>query len=187
MAKRTIIECDLCHNETVDEELTSFTFKSPGKQKGRAYEVCKGCASTIETQLVSNNKLSPGWGFGGGVAANKIASQTQPSAGETTAQRRARLENTEPSVDDLLILAKSEGKPSLEAIEERPQERAVAGPATVTATDPKGKCLHYNKTPPMLGTIDGKKGFVSRCRDCGDLISLRQADERHSVSKIKDK
>lgn len=183
-AKRLIIECDLCHQESQDEELTSFTFKSPGKQKGRTYEVCKECASTIETQLVSNNKLSPGWDFGGGRA---IPGQTQPPSGETVAQRRARLESAEPSADDLLILAKSEGKPSLEAIEERPQERAVAGPATVTATDTKGKCLHYNKTPPMLGTIDGKKGFVTRCRDCGDLISLRQADERHSVSKIKDK
>jgi hypothetical protein len=39
----------------------------------------------------------------------------------------------------------------------------------------------------MLGTINGNKGFVQRCRDCQELISLRSADERHSATKIKDK
>jgi hypothetical protein len=187
MGKRTIIECDCCHTESVDEELTLFTFKSPGKQKGRTYEICKKCASTIETQLVSNSVLSPGWTFNGGNTANVVASQTQAVSSETVTERRARLESAEPSADDLLIISKTEGKASLEAIEERSQERTVAGPATVSATDTKGKCLHYNKTPPMMGTVDGKKGFVHRCRDCGELLSLRSADERHSVSKIKDK
>lgn len=183
MGKRTIIECDLCHQECQDDELASLVFKSANK-KGRSYEICKTCASIMETQLVGDNKLSPGWGFGSGKA---IASQAASGPNETSAERRARLENAEPSADDLLILAKKENQSSLEAIEERSQERAVAGPATIHATNKKGECLHYNKTPPMLGTIDGKKGFVHRCRDCGELISLRSADERHSVSKIKDK
>ena len=174
MGKRTIIDCDLCHAETADEELTSFIFKSPGKQKGRSYEVCKACASKVETQLVSNNQLSSGWGFGNSSATSK--------PDESVSERRARLANIEPSDDDAFVKEKTQ---ELEALEERGQERIGTGPKTVQAKGKDDKCLHYNKTPPMLGNIDGKKGFVQRCKECRELIPVRSADERHSVSNIQ--
>lgn len=186
MGKRTIIECDLCHNESSDDDLVTFSFKHPSKAKGRTYDVCKGCATTLETQLVGSNQLPAGWGFGGGKATEKIASQTQAASSETTAQRRARLESTEPSADDLFIKEKAGDGPTIEVTEERTQERVGSGPATVQAVGKDGSCLHYNKTPPMLGTIGGQKGFVQRCKECNELISLRSADERHSASKVKN-
>lgn len=187
MGKRTIIECDLCHNESSDDELVTFSFKHPGKAKGRAYDVCKGCAATVEGQLVGTNQLPAGWGFGSNKAAAKIPSQTQAAPSETASERRARLENAEPSADDLFIKEKAGDKPAIEVVEERTQERVGSGPATVQAVGKDGSCLHYNKTPPMLGTIGGQKGFVQRCKECNELISLRSADERHSASKVKNK
>ena len=65
MAKRTIIECDLCKNEYDPEEGYIISVKKKGKQRGNNFDLCPSCAEKIQTQLVakSSESLNTNWSF----------------------------------------------------------------------------------------------------------------------------
>lgn len=177
MGRKNVIFCDLCKQEADEDSLSTLTFKKPGKKTGNKYEICSGCAEKLQVQLVGENELSSGWGFGATeMPAGKTPAPSQPTE-ETAAERRSRLER-EASEDDDFVAAKQR--------EVKARNTETPGPETTPGKSETGKCLHYNRTPPVKGTVGGVDQFVQKCRDCREILPLRTADERHAVGKTGD-
>jgi len=175
MGSKTVVFCDLCKQEAEEDNLYSLVFKKPGKKTGNRYELCSGCAGKLQVQLVGEGELSSGWGFGSGPPQGPATDQSPPE--ETAAERRKRLSKPlpEPDADDAFVAEKQKEAAAI-------KERASGGPKVESGKATDGKCLHYNKTSAVMGTVGGEPGFVRKCKDCRETLPVHTAEERHSIS-----
>jgi hypothetical protein len=177
MGSKIVVFCDLCTQEAEEDNLYSLVFKKPGKKTGNRYELCSGCAGKLQVQLVGENELSSGWGLGSGSPQGTAAVPTPPVE-ESAAARRARLAK-QTDDDDRFV---AERQQQADAI----KSTASKGPEVVGGKTPDGKCLHYNKTSATMGVVDGKQGFVRKCKDCREVLPVITAEERHAIATNKD-
>jgi len=164
MGRKNVIFCDLCKQEAEEDSLSQLTFKKPNKKTANKYEICASCAEKLQVQLVSESELLEGWEFG--ITAETSVVEQSPPSEKTTVERPQ-----EPaSEDDAFVASK------LEEVSQRPK------PEIKVAKSKGGKCLHYNRTSPVMGTVGGEKAFVQKCKSCGHTLPLQTAEERHAIS-----
>lgn len=180
MARRTIVECDLCKQEVEDDGgLLKITIKKPKAKTGNAFEICPSCAEKVQTQLVasSDKRLNPEWAFVRPVSlrrmesmSDQIAEQEGPldendeqvahvAAREQARRRREKLADAD--FDSESLAAPGTSQEAAEVVQEEvsfgpsgERSRAVAGgPQTVQASVGDPNCSHPNKTKPKFGQI----------------------------------
>jgi hypothetical protein len=180
MAKRTIIICDFCKQESDPDTFHKLQFCKPGQRKGNTFEICPACASEIQTQLVSNDPPSTRV-----VSQDENVTHTDDdlSPSDMASTRRQELEDPELDENDLLIIAKRGVEAIADEPEAAPTQSQINGPKT-QASD--GPCTHMNRGTATLGTVPGTdhKVWYKKCRDCNEKIPVNSLKERAIINKI---
>jgi hypothetical protein len=203
MARRQIVECDLCKGEVEDDaSLLKVTIKKPKAKSGNAFEICPYCAEKVQTQLVSNSakRLNANWIFGDPtfleytMDGTTEASESDPELLEEDEQvryvrgreraRKRRRERSEAdyrgdeAVDDEVGGAPPRKDDEDTILSDRPSR---IDKVAMTAGDED--CPHYNKTAPKWGRIDGKDGEVvetmyQKCNQCNATLRYRTKEQQ---------
>ena len=175
--KKTVNLCDLCKEDFDESSSSKIVIKKGDKKDNHKFDICPSCIEKLETQLVSNQKLSQKWNFVNTVLELEIPERSI---------RRQNLESLDN--DDLLINEKEEAR--IEALKEVPEIRDRITHSDNIVPFDKTNCSHVNKSREMLGTIvksDGskKKGFYRRCTNCGEQLPCPTMEEKANYMNAK--
>lgn len=183
MAKRVVIDCDLCKN-SVDEqsEMTKISFKRAGKNTKTAFEICSYCDQKLQQQLIANHVevLKPDWQF---TVSNTIKLPIK--------QEEAKEEDL-PDNGDFIFPEEIETESLNLPVDDKPlqqEERTRLLDTPVRNLAAEGKCYHPNKTPAKFGRFkkNGKTidGMYRTCIDCNKSLPLMTGKEQKAFLAAK--
>lgn len=176
MAQRTISECDLCKCEA--EDMQAITIKKPGKRKGNSYDLCTTCSQSLQSALVGDERCT--------IRPDNEDEAPKPARGRS---RRAEVENAELDENDLLLESKGieveklEDEPPVDTFADRDERTEGRFSDKVRKRQEGEPCSHANRTGPKMGTVDGRRTFYTRCKDCNVRLPMRTTDERAAFTK----
>ncbi len=205
MARRQIVECDLCKVEVdEDEGLFKLSVKKPkAKGPGQSYEICPECSEKLQQQLVSRNSLTHGWGFDAFVPGRPLGipgemydaqeATESPREGRPLTEndrqllhvrgreeaRRRRQEQAEATDDgsEEVIRPPEQGEPTDTGLTDRPADMD-----RVRAARGDPQCPHYNKSQPRWGKIDEDgvvvEAMYQKCKECNATLRCRTKDQQ---------
>lgn len=172
MGQRTIQECDLCKKECEDQ-MPKITIKKPGKRTGNSYDLCTDCSQALQSALVGDL---------GHIIATPNLRKLAGIPGEIQDQ-------AERDENDLLLESKGVDvrelrEPPVEAFVDRGEGVAEPPPGVKLKERAEGEpCPHANRTGPKMGSVDGRRTFYTRCRDCDAKLPMKTSQEKAAFSR----